>query len=120
MKNARLSIYLSSTNRFPSTDPDAFDKPWEFQPERWLGESDKQHTHQFAFGYGARMCVASHLAHSLAYTVLLHLLAHFEIQPVALDTEATVDPVRGLLDPTALTVFPRGSKARLIPRREKW
>ncbi|KAL2216045.1 cytochrome P450 [Thermoascus aurantiacus ATCC 26904] len=82
-------------------DPDAFNRPGEFHPERWLGDSDK-HTHQFAFGYGARMCVASHLASSLLYTVLLHLLAHFEVRPAAQDTDATIDPVKGLADPTAL------------------
>lgn len=99
-------------------DPDAFNRPWEFHPERWLGDSDK-HTHQFAFGYGARMCVASHLASSLVYTVLLHLLAHFEVRPAAQDTDATIDPVKGLADPTALTLFPRSSRARFILRRGK-
>lgn len=103
------------------TDPDAFPDPWAFKPERWLGNTDK-HSHQFAFGYGSRMCVASHLAFSLVYTVLLHLIVHFEIKPASGDVNennSTVDPILGLKDPTALTASPINSTARFIPRSEK-
>ncbi|KAL1984146.1 hypothetical protein VTN96DRAFT_9451 [Rasamsonia emersonii] len=100
-------------------DPEAFPQPWTFQPERWLGDSDT-HSHQFAFGYGSRMCVASHLASRLVYTVLLHLLAEFEIRPASSDGDgkpdphsSTIDPIRGLKDPTALTAVPVASKARM-------
>ncbi|KKA22476.1 hypothetical protein T310_3474 [Rasamsonia emersonii CBS 393.64] len=103
-------------------DPEAFPQPWTFQPERWLGDSDT-HSHQFAFGYGSRMCVASHLASRLVYTVLLHLLAEFEIRPASSDGDgkpdphsSTIDPIRGLKDPTALTAVPVASKARFVPR----
>ncbi|KAL1851534.1 hypothetical protein Plec18170_006353 [Paecilomyces lecythidis] len=102
-------------------DPDAFPDPWAFKPERWLGNTDK-HSHQFAFGYGSRMCVASHLAFSLVYTVLLHLIAHFEIKPASGDVNennSTIDPILGLKDPTALTASPINSTARFIPRSEK-
>lgn len=97
-------------------DPEAFPQPWTFKPERWLSDPDT-HSHQFAFGYGSRMCIASHLAFRLVYTVLLHLLVEFEIRPASSDGDSsTIDPIRGLKDQTALTAVPVASKARFVRR----
>ncbi|KAF7594580.1 hypothetical protein BBP40_008847 [Aspergillus hancockii] len=98
--------------------PLAFDDPWKFKPERWLGESN-QHIHQFAFGYGSRMCIASHLASRLVYSVIYHLIASFEIRPVAGETDEIFDPIQGLKDPTSMAAEPRGSEAKFIPRIAK-
>ncbi len=41
-------------------DPNIFDDPYEFEPERWLGPPEKQaHLERYfvPFGRGARMCV---------------------------------------------------------------
>lgn len=68
------------------------------------------------------MCVASHLAFTLVYTVLLHLVAHFEIKPASDDLNVdneTIDPIRGLKDGTALAAVPIKSVARFVPRGEK-
>lgn len=102
-------------------DPEAFPQPWTFSPERWLGDLGR-HSHQFAFGYGSRMCVASHLAFNLVYTVLLHLIQHFEIKLATDDLNydnETIDPIRGLSDPTTLTATPIKHIARFVPREEK-
>ncbi|BCS17641.1 uncharacterized protein APUU_10469A [Aspergillus puulaauensis] len=96
-------------------DPTLFSNPWEFNPERWLDNSEK-HAHQFAFGYGSRMCVASHLATRLVYTVLYHTIANFEIHPASDAAEDEVDAVKGIKDPTALSANPRGSRARFVTR----
>lgn len=67
------------------------------------------------------MCVASHLAFTLVYTVLLHLVAHFEITPASDDQNSddeTIDPIRGLKDGTALTATPTKTTARFVPRGE--
>ncbi len=68
------------------------------------------------------MCVASHLAFSLVYTVLLHVVTHFELKPASDDLnvdDETIDPIRGLKDGTALAAAPIKSVARFVPRALK-
>ncbi|KAI9038217.1 cytochrome P450 [Aspergillus affinis] len=96
-------------------DGDAFADPWAFKPERWLDNAEK-HTHQFAFGYGSRMCIASHLAFRLVYTAVFHLIATFEIHPVDGQDKEAADPIRGIKDPTSITAVPKAEKARLVAR----
>ncbi|KAL4860985.1 hypothetical protein BDV12DRAFT_191377 [Aspergillus spectabilis] len=68
-----------------------------------------------------RMCVATHLATRLVYTVLYHTLANFEIHPASDADSEEWDAVKGLKDPTALNASPRGNKARFVERRrEPW
>jgi 3-hydroxyphenylacetate 6-hydroxylase len=99
-------------------DPEELEEAWAFRPERWLGNSDK-HTHQFSFGFGGRMCVASHVSHNALYTVYLHLLAHFEIRPVEGETsESAIDPLESLKDVEGTAATPRKFKARFIPRNK--
>ncbi|KAI4717623.1 putative P450 monooxygenase [Aureobasidium sp. EXF-10727] len=46
-------------------NPDVFDKPLEFNPERWCGESDQvalMNRWFWAFSSGGRMCIGLHLA----------------------------------------------------------
>ncbi|KAL3458116.1 cytochrome P450 [Aspergillus heterothallicus] len=97
-------------------DPTLFAEPWSFIPERWLDESTK-HAHQFAFGYGSRMCVAMHLATRLVYTVLYHTIANFEIHPAKGAREDELDSINGIKDPTALNASPRGERARFVRRQ---
>ncbi|KAH8430921.1 uncharacterized protein LDX57_008585 [Aspergillus melleus] len=96
-------------------DGDAFAHPWIFKPERWLDNAEK-HTHQFAFGYGSRMCIASHLAFRLVYTAVFHLIATFEIYPVDGQGKDAADPIRGIKDPTSITAVPKAGKARMVAR----
>ncbi|KAF5863997.1 hypothetical protein ETB97_008932 [Aspergillus alliaceus] len=98
-------------------DPLTFEDPWTFKPERWLDDTEKL-THQFAFGYGSRMCPASHLASRLVYSVLFHLIASFEIQPAEGEGDEIFDPIQGLKDPTSLAAIPKGSRARFVPRAD--
>ena len=97
-------------------DPDEVEDPWNFSPERWLGDSEKL-THQFAFGYGGRMCVASHVSHNALYTVNLHLIAHFEIEAAEGETkESAIDPLESLFDVESTSATPRTFKAKFTPR----
>lgn len=96
-------------------DPDELEEAWDFRPERWLGK----HTHQFAFGFGGRMCVASHVSHNALYTVYLHLIAHFEIRPVEGQTSASaIDPLESLKDVEGTAATPSNFKVRFIPRNK--
>ncbi|KAF4627038.1 hypothetical protein G7Y89_g11120 [Cudoniella acicularis] len=97
-------------------DPEELQDPWNFSPERWLRTSEKL-PHQFAFGYGSRMCVASHVSHNALYTVYLHLIAHFRIHPAEGETkESALGPLQRLIDIEATAPTPRTFKARFAPR----
>jgi 3-hydroxyphenylacetate 6-hydroxylase len=96
-------------------DPDLFTEPDSFAPERWLPDSRDYAAHQFAFGLGGRMCVASLLAHNALYTVYLHLIARYQIFPASGKTAEEVDPIKGLKG-LAFVGTPRGYQARFVPR----
>ncbi|OTB10519.1 hypothetical protein K445DRAFT_252780 [Daldinia sp. EC12] len=110
---ANTMVFLNSwaCNR----DPELFTEPDSFIPERWLKDASNIHAHQFAFGIGGRMCVASHLAHNALYTVFLHLIAHFRILPAEGETIEAIDPIKGLKG-MAFVGTPRGWRARFVPR----
>ncbi|KAI1407142.1 cytochrome P450 [Hypoxylon sp. FL1857] len=110
---ANTVVFLNSwaCNR----DPELFTEPDTFAPERWLPNSSNPHAHQYAFGIGGRMCVASHLAHNALYTVFLHLIAHFRILPAEGETVEAIDPLKGLKG-MAFVGTPRGWRARFVPR----
>ncbi|KAI2465946.1 cytochrome P450 [Annulohypoxylon bovei var. microspora] len=110
---ANTVVFLNSwaCNR----DPELFSEPDTFAPERWLPSSSNPHAHQYAFGIGGRMCVASHLAHNALYTVFLHLIAHFRILPAEGETIDAIDPINGLQG-RSFVGTPRGWRARFVPR----
>ncbi|KAI1086277.1 cytochrome P450 [Rostrohypoxylon terebratum] len=110
---ANTVVFLNSwaCNR----DPELFSEPDVFAPERWLPKASNPHAHQYAFGIGGRMCVASHLAHKALYTVFLHLIAHFRILPSEGETIDAIDPIKGLQG-ISFVGTPRGWRARFVPR----
>ena len=110
------------------TDPELFPNPGIFDPERWLpsehdsasgNENSRPHAHQFAFGIGGRMCVASHLAHNALYTVFLHLIAHFRILPAEGESREAIDPLEGLKAKESFVATPRGWRAKFVPREAR-
>ncbi|KAL0940399.1 uncharacterized protein CTRU02_203162 [Colletotrichum truncatum] len=113
---ANTLVFLNSwaCNR----DPNLFTEPDAFAPERWLPDAPDQYAHQFAFGIGGRMCVASHLAHNALYTAFLHLIAHFQMLPADGKTSDEIDPIKGLKGITFVAT-PKGARARFVPRQGK-
>lgn len=99
------------------SDPDLFTNPEEFVPERWLPGSPDHQAHQYAFGIGGRMCVASLLAQNALYTVFLHLIAHFRVEPATGSSNEEIDPLLGLKG-RSFVATPRGCEARFVPRDE--
>lgn len=63
------------------------------------------------------MCVASHVATKAIYTVLLHVIAHFEIHPTddSLDP-SSYDPLDGLLAKENPQAQPRARMVEFVPR----
>ena len=90
-----------------------------------MDDEDAQGLTNFSFGYGQRMCVASHLATRAVYVALLQLIANFMIlkgddQGSELGDDDqydhVIDPVKGVNDPSALTARPRLVPLRFVPR----
>ena len=53
-----LQTNLQTTFYTACRDPNVFDDPEEFRPERWLDKSKKYHPFaSLPFGHGTRMCV---------------------------------------------------------------
>ncbi|KAM0335233.1 hypothetical protein ACHAQA_000276 [Verticillium albo-atrum] len=107
---ANTLVFLNSwaCNR----DPELFTEPDTFAPERWLADAPNPHAHQYAFGIGGRMCVASHLAHNALYTVFLHLIARFQILPAEGTTDEEIHPLNGLKG-LSFVGTPRGWRASI-------
>ncbi|KAJ3550168.1 hypothetical protein NM208_g118 [Fusarium decemcellulare] len=98
-------------------DTSVFPDAEVFDPERWLDGDVTANRHQFAFGMGGRMCVASHVASKALYTVFLHLVAHFEILPADKSRYPSAwDPLTGLLDKENPQAAPLATSVRFAPR----
>jgi 3-hydroxyphenylacetate 6-hydroxylase len=104
-RKVMLSLYI---------EEGTFKDPFEFEPRRWLSEDAHQH---YSFGYGGRMCVASHLANKALYTVFLHLISNFEIFPSVDDEgDIEIDPLKGIDNVNHQRAAPRWQKLRFVPR----
>jgi len=63
------------------------------------------------------MCVASHVATKAIYTVLFHIIAHFELFPAGNSEDpSAIDPLEGLLVKENPQAQPRASTVRFVPR----
>ncbi|KAF7562302.1 hypothetical protein G7046_g1809 [Stylonectria norvegica] len=98
-------------------DESVFSETEIFDPERWLDGDVTANRHQFAFGMGGRMCVASHVASKALYTVFLHLIAHFQVLPAeGMDDPSAYDPLKGLLNLENPQAGPLATVVRFVPR----
>ncbi|OTB11814.1 hypothetical protein K445DRAFT_306763 [Daldinia sp. EC12] len=98
-------------------DPSVFSDPDVFAPARWMDGDQTANRHQYAFGIGGRMCVASHVATKALYAVFLHLIAHFQILPAEETMDPIVaDPIEGLLTRENPIAGPKARTVRFVPR----
>ncbi|KAJ5657113.1 cytochrome P450 phenylacetate hydroxylase [Penicillium longicatenatum] len=91
-------------------DPELWQDPEEFRPERWLEQPDAP---MFTYGMGYRMCGGSQLANRELYLTFMRTLNSFRIE-----AQGSVDwhPVQGSSDPTSLVAIPKAYKVRFVPR----
>ncbi|KLO09890.1 cytochrome P450 [Schizopora paradoxa] len=62
-------------------NPEYFPDPYEFKPERWLGEKvHGPHPTDFVFGFGRRICPGQDWAEKLLFIVVSSMLSVFNIQ----------------------------------------
>lgn len=83
-------------------DPDLYEDPEEFRPERWLRDRDNGTTkHNFAwlpFGFGPRMCIGRRVAELEMYLLTSRIIQNFEIRPTEGEPVEVIS--RGLLVPS--------------------
>ncbi|KUI64500.1 Trichodiene oxygenase [Cytospora mali] len=62
-------------------DPEIFDRPFEFLPERWAGEKGKELNHWLlSFSKGRTDCIGKTLAYAEMHLILANLFARFEVE----------------------------------------
>lgn len=72
-------------------DPEVWDEPWSFKPERFLGSTvdyKGQNYELIPFGAGRRMCAGVPLAHRMLHLILGSLLHQFDWE---LDCKEEID-----------------------------
>ncbi|KAB8075064.1 cytochrome P450 [Aspergillus leporis] len=94
-------------------DPEVWDDPEEFRPERWLEQPDAP---MLTYGIGYRMCAGSLLANRELYLIFMRTINSFRIEPY---DEFDWHPVYGNSDPTSLVAIPNKYKVRFIPKDKK-
>jgi cytochrome P450 len=62
-------------------DPRWWPSPDEFQPSRWLADSDRPRYAYFPFGGGPRQCIGNDFADLEGVTVLSTILRRFRVEP---------------------------------------
>ncbi|KAI1636385.1 cytochrome P450 [Biscogniauxia mediterranea] len=63
-------------------DEDIFERPYEFLPERWIGDSGKELNHWLlSFSKGRTDCIGKTLAYAEMHLILANLFTRFEVLP---------------------------------------
>ncbi|KAH8109869.1 cytochrome P450 monooxygenase, partial [Phellopilus nigrolimitatus] len=61
-------------------NPDSYNDPMAFRPERFLGKMPEMNPHNYAFGFGRRICPGSDLADASMWLSIAMALAVFDIK----------------------------------------
>jgi cytochrome P450 len=63
-------------------DARIFEDPYEFRPERWIGQSGRElEKWLLCFSKGTRQCLGLNLAYAELYLILAHLFVRFDMRP---------------------------------------
>jgi cytochrome P450 len=82
-------------------NPNYWENPEDFKPERFLGEQRKKSMNYFyPFGAGHRMCIGMGFAIYEMALAIVHLVKHYQV--ISNQTEIAVNPL--------ITLKPKGSK----------
>ncbi|CAI5759118.1 unnamed protein product [Candida verbasci] len=122
--NYKGLILPNGTNLLMNTysanhDPEIFDNPYEFRPERWLKDGKliinpaSSFQNHFTFGAGSRMCSGNNLATKEIYEITIRLLLIFEI---ITNEEFELNPFRSNTNPKGISFEPKQHCIILKPR----
>jgi len=107
-------------------DPEQFDSPMKFVPDRFLGINEAgAGTQHYGYGAGTRMCAGAHLANRELYAIFSRLVLAFHIRPTKdLEMSPNLDTIECNSVPTSMVTQPKPFKVRFQPRNdvqlEKW
>jgi cytochrome P450 len=122
------TVLLANTS-FMHYDPDRFEDPYAFRPERYLNhlktsaeyaaQSDPYARDHFSFGAGRRICPGTRLAENTLHIALANLLWAFEIRPPVIDgvEQQGMDLSDDAFEPTSFR-GPKPYAVRFVPRAE--
>ncbi|TDL26571.1 cytochrome P450 [Rickenella mellea] len=96
-------------------DPELYHEPFEFKPERYLGEKPEQDSHLYNFGFGRRICPGKELADTSIFLAVCQTLAAFTIsKPISKETGEEYTPECHYQ--TGIISHPKAYKCRVTPR----
>lgn len=114
-------------------DPSHFEKPEEFNPDRYLNSPSSSYEDNekatgiahYAYGAGSRMCAGSHLANRELFIAFVRIISAFEIvKPKEERDMPVMDCLLASDIPTSLTMEPKafkaGFKVRDQEKLERW
>ncbi|KAH6906083.1 cytochrome P450 [Coprinopsis sp. MPI-PUGE-AT-0042] len=101
-------------------DPNVFEDPMEFKPERYLKDgklnTDLLDPMNVAFGYGRRICPGLHLSNAGLTMMVASMLAFFDIKQ-AIGADGKPVPLKyGLESDSSLIVMPAVFDCDIVPR----
>ncbi|KAJ7598124.1 cytochrome P450 [Mycena floridula] len=73
-----------------SRDPEIYNNPFEFKPDRFLGVTPEQDPREFIFGFGRRLCPGRLLADSSIYITLAMCAATLSVSPAIENGKAII------------------------------
>lgn len=101
-------------------DPDVFDKPYEFNPLRWLENGVLVSLQHYGFGAGSRRCLGADLASHELYVMVCRMVLVFRIRgPVDASKLMELDPFAGNLYLRGTSFEPKEFCVRLEQRQHK-
>lgn len=120
-KNTMMLMNAYAANH----DPDEFNNPYVFRPERWIDTSSgevlsKKVVDHMSFGAGSRMCSGNHLAFNEMYVLICRIILTFKVRrPTSGQYLMSLDPFSSNLQPQAISFEPKPFKVKLEPRHNE-
>ncbi|RAL16796.1 cytochrome P450 [Aspergillus homomorphus CBS 101889] len=120
---------LVANTAFLHYDPERFDRPFEFRPERYLDHplysseyavlGDPYKRDHFTFSTGRRTCPGARLAENSLMIALAAMLWAFEIRPPLVNGKEEAMDLSDKAYPDGGFTIPKPFAARFVPRTEK-